>query len=324
MATLQKDLSVTQKHAFAKGTFSNLKCQWRKFFTFTQMLGRAEMPVSESVLCLYIQFLSRSLKSPVSIRNYVSGLKCLHEMLGFSFPSYDCMSVKLTFRGLDRLIQHVPQQAEPITVSLLLRIHKLLDLSSPVHSVVWCLFLFSFLLFSRKLQFIPVSHSAAQLQLLVARQDVFVSSNVLLVTFRWTKTRQFGGQPLVIPMSPIPGSPLCPLVAFQHMVRLVPASPESPAFVIPTFKGLQPILYSAFHQVLRSCISALGLQASRYSSHSFRRGGATFAFDCGLPADMIKSQGDWKSDCYKLYIDISAKHRLVVAKTLARCMAYQV
>ena len=46
----------------------------------------------------------------------------------------------------------------------------------------------------------------------------------------------------------------------------------------------------------------IGLDPNHYSSHSFRRGGATWAFKCGVSAELIQLQGDWKSDAYKLYL----------------------
>ena len=38
--------------------------------------------------------------------------------------------------------------------------------------------------------------------------------------------------------------------------------------------------------------------------HSFRRGGASDAFKCNIPAALIKLQGDWKSNAYLQYSDI--------------------
>lgn len=318
VAKLEKDLRVTQKNAFAKGTKKNLKCQWKKFLSFCTSMGRDNLPISTHDLCLYIQFLSRTLKSIDSVRNYVSGLKCLHQLLGFEFPSYDTMSIKLTFKGLDKLSLHVPHQAKPITVKILVQIYNLLDVDTSEHSVIWCLFLFAFLLYSRKCQFVPTSLSEDNLEWLVRRDDIVFENNMLFVTFRKTKTRQ-SGEGLVVPLAQVPGSCLCPVSAYNNMLRLVPAAPGSPAFILPDGS---PIVYKDFHKILRGCLSILGLDAQKFSSHSFRRGGATFSFACGLPSECIQSQGDWRSDAYKLYIDINAKQRVVVAKTLAKFMYY--
>ena len=46
-----------------------------------------------------------------------------------------------------------------------------------------------------------------------------------------------------------------------------------------------------------------------YSLHSLRRGGVTFAYQSDIEAEMIKLLGDWASDCYKRYIDVSMDKR---------------
>ena len=296
---------------------NNLKSQWKKFTAFTVLSGCQALPVTSDNLCLYIQFLSRSLSSPQSIRNYVSGLKTLHELLNLPFPSYSEISVRLTFKGLDRSVSHIPHRAQPITVKLLLQIHALLDPNDIVHMVIWTLFLFLFFLFSRKCQFIPSSLTPPSLSKLVTRQDVVLKNGMLQVCFYCTKTRQSGGSPLVIPLSPIPGSPLCPVTAYFTMVKLVPAPPTAPLFLVPSPSGPKPILYRYFHHILRAFISAVGLQPSQFSSHSFRRGGATFAFSLGLPGELIQVQGDWRSDAYKLYLETDISDRIKVAKCMA-------
>ena len=279
------------------------------------------MPVNTDELCLFIQFLTRSLSSPKSVKNYVSGLKTLHDLLHLPFPSYNDISVRLTFRGLDRSLSHVPNRAQPVTIQLLGEIHKLLDYKDPCQIVVWCLFLFLFFLFARKSQFIPISCAPGHIAKLVKRQDVVFKDGLLQVTFYWTKTRQSGGTPFVIPLSPIPGSLLCPVTAYHRMLKVVPAPQDSPLFVVQSPTGLKPIVYRYFHDIFRSFISALGLEQSKFSSHSFRRGGATFAFSLGLPGELIQAQGDWKSDCYKVYLEASFQDRVKVCKSMARSVS---
>lgn len=278
------------------------------------------LPISEFHLCLYIQFLSRSLKSPQSVRNYVSGLKCIHLMLGLQFPSQTAMQVKLTYKGLDKCLAYVPSRAAPITPQMLLRMAPLFQLKVPDQVVIWCLFLFLFFLFARKSQFIVDSGSQLEMSHLVQRQDVTVTESGLQVRFRWSKTHQSGGEPLVIPLSRIPGSVLCPVSAFQRMVHLVPASPSEPLFTFSSPTGNRPIRYKFFHTVLRACLRQIGLQPSSFSSHSFRRGGASYAFLIGVRGELIQSQGDWKSDAYKLYLELGYKQRVSVSKLISQSL----
>ena len=45
------------------------------------------------------------------------------------------------------------------------------------------------------------------------------------------------------------------------------------------------------------------LAGADFSSHSFRRGGATHALSSGVPVAVIQTMGDWKSNVYLSYLD---------------------
>ena len=107
-----------------------------------------------------------------------------------------------------------------------------------------------------------------------------------------------------------PDHPLCPVTALVAMFRaLGPAPPKSQAF---------PMKGSRFNKRLH----ALTADAARdFSSHSFRRGGATWALSCGVPGEIVKLLGDWKSASYLVYLDqipktVLDRYRLLLAHEL--------
>lgn len=53
-----------------------------------------------------------------------------------------------------------------------------------------------------------------------------------------------------------------------------------------------------------------------YSSHSFRRGGATFAFASHAPPAFIKAQGDWQSEAYLVYLQLSKEDKLKILNSI--------
>ena len=53
-----------------------------------------------------------------------------------------------------------------------------------------------------------------------------------------------------------------------------------------------------------------------FSEHSFRRGGATWAFQSGVPGEMIQILGDWASDAYKKVLEFSMQDKLSIASCL--------
>ena len=102
------------------------------------------LPTSTETLQLYAQFLSRSFKSVKSIRNYISGVKTMHLLLGFPIEHIHKFILNLSLKGIAKLYPHRIRQAEGMAPDILFKISSVLDISSPVDSVYWCLFLFAF------------------------------------------------------------------------------------------------------------------------------------------------------------------------------------
>ncbi len=65
------------------------------------------------------------------------------------------------------------------------------------------------------------------------------------------------------------------------------------------------VLLSKFLQQLSLVFRSCGLDSSKYKSHSFCIGAATFAADCGFSDTQIRLMGRWKSDASRKYIRMS-------------------
>ena len=105
-------------------------------------------------------------------------------------------------------------------------------------------------------------------------------------------------------MPHIPGSPFCPCTAVLLVYKLVTAfSDEAPLLCYPSPSGPRPLSYELFISRLKAILTGLGVDHTKYAGHSFCRGGASLALACNLPTELIKLQGDWRSDCYQRYLD---------------------
>lgn len=313
---LHQDVQSSIKASFADGTRKNFKTQWFSFFLFCTFFGFNPLPSYEPVLCAYCQFLSRSFKAVASIRNYLHGIKVLHLFLGLEVKSFDSFKLKLLLRGLARLKPHCPKKALPITPDLLVEFLPFLDLSTPGDATYWCLFLLAFVLMSRKSNMVPTSGTAFDKNKQLCRGDVLHAGHCLLVLFKWSKTNQFGQRIIQIPVLSIPGSVLCPVAAFKRMLQLTPAQPSSPLFLIPHANYQRVVTYRNLQSKLRELVSLTGRNPSLYTSHSFRRGGATWAFRAQVPGELIKLHGDWHSDAYLEYLDFSLEDKMTVASSM--------
>ena len=76
--------------------------------------------------------------------------------------------------------------------------------------------------------------------------------------------------------------------------------------------------YRMFQERIKKAMTDIGLEPHGYSSHSFRRGGATYAFHSGVHPNLIKKLGDWHSDAYLEYIDFPVEDRLKAGKQIRK------
>ena len=95
----------------------------------------------------------------------------------------------------------------------------------------------------------------------------------------------------------------------KYMLDHVPAGPLDPAFSVPMEGANKALSYNQFTRIFRKWLDQAGYPAQKYSSHSLRRGGATWAAHCGLPPPVIKLLGDWRSQTFLKYVDMSLQDK---------------
>ena len=281
------------------------------------------MPTSLDTLICFIQFLSRTFTSVQSIENYISAIKYVHKW-NFCKCDFDLdnFSLKDTLRGLQRSMARPPRQKLPITPLILYKMLVVLNFSNPLDCVLRAAFTINFFTFARKSNIVPPSHQKFDAKKNLTRGDILITPVGLLVSMHWSKTNQFQKKVVHIPLAPVKGSVLCPVNAYLEMVRRIPAPPESPAFVVPTLHGLESLSHSSYSRALRLLLDKAGVKNLRsYSGHSFRRGGATWAFSAGIPSELIKDHGDWLSQAYLRYLNFNLEERLSVTRGMGNAIS---
>ena len=320
---MRKEAAHSKNSAYAAGTISNLHSQWKSYLMFCLYFGIQSFPASTDVLCLYAQFLSRSFKSISAIRTYVAGVRTLHLFLNVMLPTSQQFFLNLTLKGISKRLKHVPLQKLPITPDILSHMLLHLDLSVELHLVFWTCCLFAFFLCARKSNLLPHSRNKLSQNSYLLRSDVLRTTDSLVVCIKWSKTNQTNEEYLTIPLFKIKNSILCPVSAFNRMCHTVKARSNNPLFMFHNDSGvLVPLSFNIFDKLLSSVLRVAGYNPYLYSGHSFRRGGATWAFANGFPSDAIKLLGDWKSDSFLLYIHLSFDTRVTLAKKFAKSISH--
>ena len=129
----------------------------------------------------------------------------------------------------------------------------------------------------------------------------------VIVKERWSKTIQFRECEILIPLPRVTGSALCPVTAIIQafsFTKHAPSDCQAFEWIHPLSLQWQPFTYHLFLSKLSKVLYAAGLDASMYGTHSFRRGGASFAFQPGIPIELINILGDWKSSAVLLYLTV--------------------
>lgn len=96
----------------------------------------------------------------------------------------------------------------------------------------------------------------------------------------------------------IPGSAICPVAVVGKYLGLCPAVAGS--FLV--YANGTALSIFQFVSVLQRCLSAAGIEVSKFSLHSFHIGAATEAARWGLDNAVVKRIDRWKSDRFKLYV----------------------
>lgn len=317
---LDKERLALQQRAFAAGTNHNRACQIRAYLLFCVYAEVDYLPITDINLARYVALLARSFKSYQTVINYIDGVRFYHALCGFPFDVKNAFVVKTTLRGVRRQLGDHLVQKLPVTPAVLLDIYKVMDQHNPAHVVVWAAFLIAFYGFLRKSNVVPSSARLFDPQLHLTRQSFAISSNKINVTILKTKTVQFGQRQLDIPLVHVPGSPLCPVAALTRMFKLVPAPVAAPAFVIPIQGQFFTLTHASFVNYLRYFLQLAGYPAHRYTGHSFRMGGCSFAATCNVPEHLIKFHGDWHSDAFERYLHLPSETRCQVTKLMSESL----
>lgn len=286
---------------------------------FCQALNLHPFPVTVRLVLRYIAYLVSLGRAYGTILNHLSALKHFHKFLGYDLLWDKDYRLQLLLRGTKRHLGATVVRKAPITVTMLQKFSPLFDLTNPLHSAMWALFLVAFFSFLRKSNLV-VDASYHISPKVILRSDLKLVQEFAYITVRASKTIQFNERSFTIPLPVIPGSLLCPVSALVNHLHINRVPNQAPLFSVISGHRFVPISYTQFAAFISRTIKAIDLDPTMYSPHSFRRGGATFAFESQVPAELIKVQGDWHSDCYMNYLEMTDRQKNFAAARMANAI----
>ena len=302
--SLDEEVVTYLQQTYAPSTQRTYKTHKESYLAFCSVMGYEPVPATTMVLCRYASFLARSLKFS-SIKQYLNIIRLLHLEWQLPNPMHNNYQLNCVLRGIRPSIGDSPSRKLPVNPAMLAQILSKLDLSSAGDSNIWAAGLLMFFAMLRRSN-VLCSEKSFDPSKHLRRRDLVFHEWGILVHIRWTKTIQFKERTLDIPLPRMPKHPLCPVAAIFHAWSFSRGSPmDGPAFLVPVKDALKPLSSNTFINRIKEILKSCGVNSSLYSGHSFRRGGATWAYQVGVPVDTIRIIGDWKSNAYTSYINCS-------------------
>ena len=308
---LDLEVADTKGQALKECTKKNLLCHLKAYEQFCRTYMVDIFPCDNKQLCRFGQHLSHTFESPDAIGNYISGMRTCLALLGQEIPSAQDKQMQMFIQGLKRVMKHAIKQAAPMTPELLIRISKVVKFQDPVELVAWTATLLGFYMFLRRSNLVPDTMDTFNPEHQFRRADINLMGldKAMMCKIRWSKTIQYKQKVLRLPVLPANNKAVCPVFWTHYIVNRIPAGPQDPLLAVRIGNQLIPLSANQLIYRIRKWLLLLGEEATAYSLHSIRRGGATFAYQADMEGEMIKLLGDWASDCYKRYVDISIDKR---------------
>ena len=131
------EFSMAEWLATLNSTKKNLLIHLNAYQKFCDRYLLSYFPCDNIQLCRFGQHLTKSLTSPDSIGNYLSGMCTMLALVGNMVPDAKDKQMQMFTTGLKHMLNHVVQQAAPVTPQLLLRMSKVINYKDKIEVIAW-------------------------------------------------------------------------------------------------------------------------------------------------------------------------------------------
>ena len=295
--------------AYAQSTTQNFISQWSKYIEFCATHRLVLYPPSTMNVARFLTIYSDKVGSYATVANMLSSIKTFYRLSGYQLNT-ESPIIDLLMKSCKRTMSVSAKPKSPIEVGHILLIQNLIDFSDPCQYTFFLALIIQFFACLRVSNLVPtsVNHVASKCHL--KRSQVSVLQNAIILTLHWSKTLQNSQDLFTIPIAGAPGSILDPFALYVNYVKQFPVPSHCPVFSYIQQGNLCVFTRSMYTKYLKSYLARIGVNPHNYSSHSVRRGSASFMNQCQVPIGLIKLHGTWRSSAYQKYIQYDFHQKL--------------
>ena len=284
------------------------------FLQFSMYTSSPFPPSSPSSVLAFIEFLQFNGLSPSSISGYIHSLRSKFKNLDLPTAPLYHHSVSLMLRSLAINIPQIRRVKGIFDIPCLLAIIEACH-SLPLGYIYSPLFLLAFFAFLRLSNLVPTSPSTFDPLVHLCRGDVILQPTFATIVIKWSKTLQLTSQFATVQIPVLGSSPLCPVAALKLLFKNFPLPSNAPLFAIPQGLSFSILSQGRVRKTLAAILTSLNINPSSHPFHSFRRSGASLAFNSDVSLQAIQHQGTWSSDAVWGYIVANPHHQSSVSST---------
>ena len=290
-------MTASYRAAFAHDTTINKTWQAKIYLSFMMTYNYDCLDPSIPAVLLFTQFLANSYKSPLTVKNYLSGAKSYVTSMGGNTANFTTPILHNLLKGITRLSNHIPAQAPPIPLhfikALCDALYTLDDNARTIRTAV----LMGFTSLLRQSNLLecgaPTRHH------LIRRMDVRDEGDTLWLDVNSSKTIIDPARRVSVPLPRI-RSPYCPVAAWRDYAARSPAPLDAPIFTLP---GGIPLTIDRVTFYIRTILAQLGHPApATVTFHSLRRSGARECARHGATEPDLMLHGTWTMNAITTYV----------------------
>ena len=301
MAQLATRAQARLHSAFRPATQKAYLRMFRDFLGFLVAAGFHLGQVNHVMLLAFMEYLVLNQISPANISNYLAGIRAQCIVFNLDTVAFQHQQIQYFLKSLkiNRPLQ--PKLHKHIDIQLLTSIVQVADSlqNAQIFKPLYILAYFSFLRLSNIL---PHTVATFDYTLHLAKGDVIFAEDQVLLIIKWSKTMQNRQQLRTISLPMLGASLLCPVAALDSLLLCSPGDSNQPLFQISRVRAQVPLTDSVARRHLRTVSTVLKL-SPHLTFHDFRRSGATWAFQHGVPLSQIMHHSTWRSDSVWKYIN---------------------
>ena len=292
------------------------------FRLFLAFLAFNVIPISQvtvHVTLAFLEFLHFNSSTVNQMKNHISAIKHFSHRFALHLSAFDDPKVTLYLTSVQKAAPFCVKIHNIIDIPLLKKIVTACNLTYMGH-IFKTIYLSAFFGFLRLSNLVP--HSAATYSQLkhLSKGDIFLSNSHVTILLKWSKTLQMNNQARLLKL-PRLNNDICPFVAIQKCLQIVPGGSNAPLFQFKLKSTWIPLSDSRVRRHLKNVLTLCQKHTDYVTFHSFRRSGATFAFNHNVPLQDIQRHGTWTSDCVWRYVTDSTDAGCQGADTFASLLS---